>query len=214
MTYSIRSLLLGSAMLAGPTAFAQGLDTPHTLDKVSITGSRSVPTDQLMAVLQEHKGDKVTQNDIVADRDAIMKVLGKANVGGSVKARMVLNPNTKRLTVEFIVNDEGVQAPVTKHVLPKLRMETFTGNASVASDTLTAAAALKPGQDLTNETIQAAQKAIVAAYAAAKVPVNVNVTGDINQTPDGKVDLTWKIVESKAKKKRRNTDDDGQKLGQ
>lgn len=213
MTRPTRALLLGSVLLAAPAALADSLDTPHVVDKVTITGSRSVPTEKLTAVLQEHAGSSVTQSDIAADRDAIMKVLGQANVGGRVAARITEEPKHKHLTVEFIVVDEGIQKPAVTHVAAKLHTELFSGNAAISSEKLTAAAGLQPGQTLSNEAVQAAQKAIVAAYAAAKLPLNVNVSGDIQQTPDGKVDLTWKIVETKAKKKR-NTEDDREQFEQ
>ena len=211
MIYALRTLVLGSAMLAAPAALADSLDTPHTLDKVTITGSRSVPTDKLMAVVQEHAGSSVTQNDIVADRDAITKVLEQAHVGGEVKAKISEEPKHKHLTVEFIVVDQGVQAQVVNHVAPKLHAETFAGNKVLTTDQLTAAAGLAPGQELSNEKITAAQQKIKDAYAAAKKPVDVNIGASISQTATGQADITWNIVETKGKAKKKDTRSDEEK---
>lgn len=210
MISTYRALLAAGVALTVSAASAEDLSTPHTLEGVTVTGSRTVPNSQLMAVLKERKGDKVTKSDIVADRDAIMDVLGKANVGGSVAARMTFNPNTHRLSVEFVVNDKGVQAPVVTKVAPKLHQEIFVGNKSVATDKLVAAAGLVPGQELSNEKVAAAEQAIAAAYKAAKVPVDMALAGATQVVSPGQVDVTWTITETKGKKKR-NTEDEGQK---
>ncbi len=204
MRHSTTALLLGATLLAAPTAWAE---TTYTVSKVTITGSKTVPNDKLMAAVQEHPGQKVTVNDIIADRDAISKVLEDAHVGGSVKPSV--KTTGAKSEIIFAIEDQGVQAPVVTHVAPKLNSEIFDGNNSIPSDKLVAASGLTPGEDLDNAKITAAQQAIVAAYKSAKLPVGMSISGENKVVGNGKVDVYWHIVESKAAKKKKNTDDEG-----
>ena len=197
-----------AAVLASQAALA---DTSYIVDKVTITGSRTVPVETLYAAIGEHKGSTVTQADIVADQDKILKVLGDANVGGGIKTSMA--SRGKHIEVTFAITDTGKQAVVVTKVAPKLHAEMFDGNKSIPTDKLTAASGLSVGQDLSNEKIAAAQQAIIGAYKAAKLQVNVQVTGENRSVSPGQVDVLWHVAETKGKKKR-NTEDEGQKLDQ
>ena len=138
--YRFGVLLGGALLLAG----AASAETTYIVDKVTITGSTTVPPEKLYAAIQEHKGSAVTQADIVADQDAITKVLGASNVVGGIKTTMSAKSN-KHIEVVFAVEDHGAQAPVVTKIAPKLHAELFDGNKSVSSDKLAAAAGLNPG---------------------------------------------------------------------
>jgi outer membrane protein assembly factor BamA len=211
MRHSTTALLLGATMLAAPAAWAE---TVYNVAKVTIVGSKTVPTDKLYAVVQEHPGQKVTVNDIIADRDAISKVLEDAHVGGAVKPS-VKTTGTKSEII-FSIEDQGVQAPIVTKVAPKLDAEIFDGNVSIPTDKLAAASGLSPGDDLSNEKITAAEAAIMATYKAAKLPVSVSINGENKVVGNGKVDVLWHITETKAKakKKKASGEDEGQKLDQ
>ncbi len=209
MRHTIAALLVGTALCCAGAARA---DTTYVVDKVSITGSKTVPTEKLYSAIQTHKGASVTQADIVADQDAISKMLSAANVVGGIKTSMATKSN-KHIDVMFVVDDQGAQAPVVTHVAPKLHAETFTGNTSISSDKLMAASGLKPGESLSNEKIAAAQQAIAGAYKAAKLPISLSLTGSNTVVSPGQVDVAWTIVETKMKKKR-DTEDQGQKVEQ
>jgi outer membrane protein assembly factor BamA len=205
MRHSTTALLLGAAVLAAPAARAE---QSWTVNKVIITGNKTVSTDKLMAVVQEHAGSKVTVDIINADRDAISKVLEDAHVGGAVQPSMAAVG--QRVNITFAIDDKGVQAPVITKVAPKLDAEIFDGNASIPTDKLAAASGLNPGDDLSNEKITAAEAAIMATYKAAKLPVSVAISGENKVVGNGKVDVYWHIVETKGKKKKpKNTDDEG-----
>ena len=197
-----------AAVLASQAALA---DASYIVDKVTITGSKTVPVETLYAAIEEHKGSTVTQADIVADQDRILKVLGDASVGGGIKTSMA--SRGKHVEVTFAITDTGKQAPIVTKVAPKLHAELFDGNKSIPTDKLIAASGLSVGQDLSNEKIAAAQQGIVGAYKAAKLPMNVEVTGENRSVSPGQVDVIWHVAETKAKKKR-NTEDEGQKLDQ
>jgi outer membrane protein assembly factor BamA len=203
------AVLLGGAMAVAPAAWG---DTTYVVDKVIISGSKTVPVEKLYAAIQEHAGSRVTTADIIADQDAITKVLSANNVVGGIKTSMAAQG--KHITVTFALDDQGAQAPVVTHVAPKLHQETFTGNNSISSDKLAAATGLTPGEDLNNDKILAAQKAIVQAYKDAKLPISVNVAGSNTAAGNGQVDVNWTITETKAKKKKHADDDDGQKVDQ
>ena len=206
MRQTTTALLLGAALFGAPSAWA---GTTWTVDKVIITGNKSVPTDKLMAVVQEHSGSKVTVDDITGDRDAISKVLEDAHVLGAVQPSM--KAVGQRVDIIFAIDDQGVHAPTVTKVAPKMHAQIFDGNNLVTTDTLTAATGLQVGQDLSDEKIVAAQAAIKAAYDKAKLPpgVGVNIKGETTKLADGTYDVTWHITETKAKKKKRDTDDDG-----
>jgi len=203
MRHSLSALLFSTTLLAAPALAA----TTYNVSKVTITGNKSVSTDKLLAAIQEHPGSKVTVDDIIADRDAISKVLEDAHVVGSVKPS--IKTQGAKSEIIFTVDDQGVQAPTVTHVAPKLDQEVFDGNASIPSDTLATATGLKPGDELSNEKIAAAQTAIFNTYKAAKLPVSVSISGENKPVADGKYDVIWHITETKAKaKKKKATDTD------
>jgi outer membrane protein assembly factor BamA len=211
MRQTLFAATLTAAVAASGAAFAQ----TYTIDKVTISGSKSVPPAQLYAVIKEHPGIKATRDDIVGDQDAITGVLGKANVVGGIKTQLLGPKANGHYEVTFIVEDQGIQAPTVTHVAPKLDAQIVDGNKSLTSDQLIAATGLQPGMDMTNEKITAAQAALVNAYKAAKLPVAVQISGETKMLPGGKVDVMWHVVETKAKKKPKNPDDEGaQKLDQ
>jgi outer membrane protein assembly factor BamA len=204
MRSSISLLVLGAGMLAAGAAQA---DQTYLVSKVTITGIKSVPASQLYAVVQEKPGQRVSVNDIIADRDAISKVLEDAHVLGSVKPSV--KTQGAKSEVVFAIEDQGVHAPVVNTVAPKLDQEIFQGNVSLPADKLSAATGLKPGDALSNEKIAAAQQAIVAAYKAAKLPIAVTINGENKKLDNGTYDIVWHITETKAKKKPRDTEDEG-----
>ena len=203
----MKSIFAATALLCAPilAAGAAHADTTYAVDKVTITGSKTVPTQKLLDAIQTHKGSHVTQSDIKADQNTITKVLGEANVVGGIKTSMVSKPN-KHIEVIFAITDQGAQATVVKKVAPTLHAETFSGNAVLTTDQLAAAAGLKAGDGLTDARIAAAQKAIVDAYAAAKKPIDVKIGASISQSGLG-ADIAWQITETKAKPKKKTREE-------
>jgi outer membrane protein assembly factor BamA len=205
MRQKLFAVTMASALTGSAAAYAQ----TYTIDKVTISGSQTVPTANLYAVIKEHPGMKATRDDIVGDQDAISGVLGKANVVGGIKTQLLGPKANGHYEVTFLVEDKGAQAPVVTHVAPKLGEQIIDGNASIPTDKLVAATGLTPGEDMTNEKVLAAETAIQGVYKAAKLPVGMAISGETKMTDGGKVNLYWHIVETKAKKKKKNTDDEG-----
>jgi outer membrane protein assembly factor BamA len=204
----ITMLALAAATLAAGPALAQS----YVLDKIHINGLKSVSPDEARAALNEKVGTKVTTDDLVADVTVLEKALEAKHVVGSVKVSMA-NKHNGHIDSIFDVTDNGIQTPTVVTVAPKLNDQVFTGNTALTADELTAASGLKAGDELSNDKIKTAQQAIVDAYKASKKPVNVTITGAVNQK-GATVELVWTVVETKAKKKPKNTEDEGYKTDQ
>ena len=199
----ITLLALAAATLAAGPALAQ----TYTLDKIQINGLKSASPDEMRAALKEKPGTKVTTADLVADVNVLEKALEAKNVVGSVKVSMA-NKHNGHIDSIFDVTDNGIQTATVTTVAPKLNDQVFSGNNVLTANELTTATGLKPGDELSNDKIKAAQEAIVAAYKASKKPVNVTVSGAINQK-GSTVEVVWTVVETKCKKKPKNTEDEG-----
>jgi outer membrane protein assembly factor BamA len=196
-------MLAGTALSAAPAAHAA---TTYKLDKIEINGVKSVPVDQLVAGLKDHPGDKVQTSDLLADQDALTKELEAAHVVGGVKTSL-RNKNNGHIDLIFDVDDQGVQVPKVVTVAPKLGQQIFVGNNTVSSDDLAAATGLKPGDELSDAKIQAAEADIIAEYKKVSKS-GAQISGSVKQNGE-RADVTWTIVETKAKKKRRDTEDPG-----
>lgn len=197
-------ILAGTAIAAAPGAQAA---TTYKLDKIEINGVKSVPQDQLLAGLKDHPGAIVATSDLMADQDALTKELEAAHVVGGVKTSL-RNKNNGHIDLIFDVDDQGVQAPKVVTVAPKLGQQIFVGNTTIPADDLAAATGLKPGDELSDAKIQAAEADILAEYKKHSKTVGAQISGSVKQNGD-KADVTWTIVENKGKKKRKNTEDPG-----
>jgi outer membrane protein assembly factor BamA len=198
----ISALTLLAATLAAGPAFAQ----TYTLDKIEINGLKSASPAALRAQLKDQAGAKVTTDDILADQDQLEKALEAQHITGAIKTSL-RNKQNGHVDVIFDVADNGVVAPVVTTVAPKLKTQVFVGNAKISTDDLLAASGLTPGEELSMDKITAAQNAIGDIYK--KRDVGVSIQESNAQSPDGTVQVTWTITETKAKKKKRNTEDEG-----
>jgi outer membrane protein assembly factor BamA len=181
-------------------------ETTYTIEHVIITGSKTVPQDKLLAAIQAHPGAHMTKDEIVADQDAILKILGDAHVGGGIKTSIV--GRGSRVDVTFAINDEGVQAPVVTKVAPKLSTQVFAGNKKIPTADLEAATGLKPGDDLSEARLQAAQAAMAELYKKKKT-ISVSIQGDIKPDGAGHVEIDWQITETKPKGNPEEKDNSG-----
>lgn len=138
-----------------------------TLDKIEITGLKSIPQEKLLAVT--HKpGSKVTiPDDLIADQEAISKVLEAEHVVGNIQTGMRDKKNG-HVDAIFQITDNGIQAPevktVTREVTPKLDHFEFQGNSLVPSDVLVEAAGVPAGTELNKDNLGAALGRVSEAY--------------------------------------------------
>ena len=183
------------------------------LDKIEINGVTSVPVQPLKDALKDKPGDKITTNDAIADQDALEKALEAAHVTGGVKTSLRNKPNGHK-DIIFDVTDNGVQKPVVTTTALHLAHITFQGNKNAPTDVLEAAAQMKPGDVVTDQSLQDAEQRIFAAYKKASANVHdeltTNIQPQITYPQPGQVDVAWTFTETtKAKKKKRNTEDEG-----
>jgi outer membrane protein assembly factor BamA len=198
-------------LLAAAAAPAAALaDTTYPLDKVSVVGNSQVPTATLDAVIQEKPGTKVTKDEIIADQDNIVAAYKKANVGMQITV-LLATKSDKHVEVTFKVDEKAAPPPTTVSVPLKIAHVTFAGNVLETTDALQAAAAIKPGDIATADSLKAAEERIMGVYKANKSAklANVNLTPQITYPSPGLVDVVWQITETKGKKKPRNTEDPG-----
>ena len=212
MTKTITAAALACAALLASAGAARA-DTTYTVDKITITGNKTVSTQALLDGLSFHKGSHVTQADIVAGQEDVSKTLKAANVVGGIKTGM-RQLGKSHVEVVYTIDDQGAQAPIVTHVAPVLHAQIFEGNKSIASDKLAAATGLTVGDKMTNDKVAAAQAAIRDAYKAAKLPVNLALSGTTQALAGGQVDVTWHITETKAKRKSHDVEDQREQLEQ
>jgi outer membrane protein assembly factor BamA len=196
-------LVAGAAIAAAPGAQAA---TTYKLDKIEINGVKSVPEAQLLAGLKDHPGDKVATSDLLADQDALTRELEAAHVVGGVKTSL-RNKNNGHIDLIFDVDDQGVQAPKVVTVAPKLGQQIFVGNNAIPSDDLAASTGLKPGDELSDAKIQAAEADILAEYKKLSKKVGAQISGSVKQNGE-RADVTWTIVETKGKPKPKKQSDE------
>jgi outer membrane protein assembly factor BamA len=211
MTTLKTALLLGTIAAAiAPAAHAQSFK----LDKINIKGVTSVPVQPLLDGLKEKPGQTVTTNDVLADHDVLVTELQSAHITGGVKTSLVNKANGHKEVI-FNVTDNGVQKPVVTTTALHLAHVTFAGNKYAKSDDLLAAAQMKPGDVVTDQSIQDALNRIGAAYKkasenAAKDPGKTNIAPQVTYPTPGQVDVVWQFTETTTKaKKKRNTEDEG-----
>jgi outer membrane protein assembly factor BamA len=199
-----------AALLASGPALAQ----TYTLDKIEINGVTSVPIAPLKDGLKNKPGSKVTTDDVIADGDALKAELEAAHVTGGVKTAM-RNKNNGHIDEIFNVTDNGVQKPVVTTTALHLAHVNFAGNTFMTSDQLAAAAQMKPGDVVTDQSLQDALTRIGAAYKtaaanAAHDPGKTNIAPQVTYPQPGQVDVLWQFTQqTTAKKKKRNTEDEG-----
>jgi outer membrane protein assembly factor BamA len=199
---------IAAALLAATPAWAQ---QSFTIGKIVINGVTSVPTQPLYDALKERPGQRVTTSDVLADQDNLEKALESARITGGIKTSLSGTPTRKDII--FDVTDNGVQKPPATRTALHLAHVSFSGNKNEKADDLLAAAQMKPGDVVTDQTIADALARIGASYKKASVnaqdEATTNIAPQITYPVPGQVDVVWVFTEKAAKKKKRNTEDEG-----
>lgn len=196
----MRKVFWVAPLLLAPLFLVPALaEQTYLVSKISIRGSKSVPTADLMAVVKEHPGERVTVADIKADMAAIEQVLMNAHVIGSVQVSAATTGDKSEII--FQINDQGIEKPTVKTVMvqPRLGEQDFVGNTSISSTALANADGLKPDEELTKASLNAAAKAIVDYYHTTAPKVGIAISTSSKQTDATHVELIWKITETAAK---------------
>ncbi|MBE7212193.1 MAG: hypothetical protein INR65_14320 [Gluconacetobacter diazotrophicus] len=182
-----------AALMAGGTAAAQAQGASYTLGKVTFSGNEKVSTDELMAALPYQPGSKVDQAALQADINAVSAAYGKHNVGAKISAQMKVLQHTKAI-VAITVEEQAPVAPVVRHVGNVADAVTVQGNKKVSTADILAASRIQPGGPVTNESLSAAQAAIIALYKQKNIGVSVQ-TNFANASEVGHVNITFVVTE-------------------
>jgi outer membrane protein assembly factor BamA len=189
------SALIGAAPLALPPrpAFAANSTDSKmfTLSKVTFEGNSRVSTDTLNSVAGLSPGQKVNRQSIVDAFNNVVAEYKKENVGGSIQPEMVTKGS--HMTVIFKITEEAPAKTVV--IKPVVDHETFTGNKKISSDKLAPALTIKPGSEVTRDTVVADLTALSAVYKAAGI--GATITPRVTNLPGGHLDLNFEIVEHK-----------------
>jgi outer membrane protein assembly factor BamA len=196
---SIRSRLLAGAFLfaAPAAALAAG---EYVVDRVQISGNHLLSTETLLSAVQSHPGARVTQDEILADRDAIGKLYAEKHMGAIVKAAIATRNGNHATVMYTITSETAAAAPAAAPTGLKLQRMTFTGNNTFSEDDLRSILGEAPGAPVTDDTLKADAQKIFQAYKAKDV--GVKVTYSFTYPTPGAVDVAWVITETKGKKKR------------
>ncbi len=164
----------------------------YTLSKVTFQGNAQVPTAELQAALPIQPGETIDHAGLQQDADAVAAVYQKHNVGAHMTTRLTVRGKT-RAEVTYSFAEQAAVAPIVQHIGVTADSVSVTGNSKVSTADILAAANIKPGQEVTNPEISAAQAAIVALYKKANVGVSVS-TDWTNVSPQH-VAMTFKVGE-------------------
>jgi hypothetical protein len=167
----------------------------------SISGSKHIDADALIATLPEHEGDPITQAQVKADTDRIKKALAALHVHFS------------EVTAGFVQRegpDHGVYVVWDiQHVDPFSRLQyqgywkfggqTFSGNKALSRDQLDKAIGLKPGDRVREGAVSDARTGMEQAYEKVFPGQTVKIGGKLKLAPGRVATIEWQITEPAAK---------------
>jgi len=152
-----------------------------------------VKTSEIAAKLGHRPGDHITDADVAADEKTVERELRSRKIEGRLFA------STAEKNGHVWILFDLVQEPVRV-----LESQTFVGAVHVSPKDLAKVSGLSPGAHISIERLNAARKAILAAYGKAMQGKHANVKLRIQTSiPSGlrsvrNIRLTWIIDESKS----------------
>ena len=163
-----------------------------------LSGTDRVDTDALIAALPQHKGDRITHEQIKDDADSIRAALKARHVHGDMTTATLERdgPGHDILVVwDIHLLDVLSYTPTNEH--RHFLSQTFSGNTALTAGQLAESAGLKPGQDMPDGSISDARTGIEQAYDKALPGKTVDVTGKVTLKKDKTVLIDWHITEHK-----------------
>lgn len=182
------SVVILFACVTGGSAATK--DPVYTLLGFNLHGIHGVDQDALAAKLKHKPGDRITRQDIKDEAAIIEKALQAQHVQGRLFT--TLAEKSGRVWIIFDLLNNPATVFRQRH---QLEAQHFEGATRVSADALSKASGLKPGDALSPDTLNAARRGIVAAYAKIAPGKSVGIAGKMQARPDGKAVLTWIIHE-------------------
>lgn len=179
------------ALIAGLAGEAQAAPSTYTLRQVVFKGNERVPTSELMAALPIQPGQTFRRDDLQAETDAVANVYRSHNVGANLASSLLLTGGGAA-TLTYTLTEQAPPPP-PQHVAMVADSVSVTGNKRIPTDRILAAAAIRPGDALSNEKIAAAQAAVSALYKKANIGSSVGI--DWTNTAPSHLAIVIKVVE-------------------
>jgi len=164
----------------------------------SLSGSKHVDLNALVAGLPQHAGDLITYDEIKADAVRIRAELAEHHVHGQMTTAL-LEREGKGHYVWVIWDIQKLDAmsylPLRAH--RHFASQTFSGNVKLTNDQLAAATGLHPGDPMPDGSVSDARTGIEQAYDTVLPKAEIGVKGVVKLKKDDSVIIDWKITEPK-----------------
>ena len=180
---------LGQGAPAALTPGAKPPETSYILRGFRLSGVPGVDQDALVDALKQKPGDRITPNDVDADTQQLGEALKTRNFIGRLFTTLAVKDGRIWVLFDF--------QPAEKKPPRYFAAQDFDGNLHVSSAALATAIAFKPGDLVNADRLNAAERAITAAYATSAPAVKIHISGKIRTTPTGQVTVMWHIAEIK-----------------
>ncbi len=183
-----------AAIVAGLVAPAPAMAQPappaapsYILRGFRLSGAPEVDQDALVDGLPQKPGDRITRAEIDADTKQLGTALQARKIVGRLFATLAVRDGRAWVLFDF--------QPAEKRPPRYFASQNFEGNTKIPDATLAAATALRPGEEVNADRLNAAEQAITAAYAKAAPNVKIRLGGKIRTTKTGQVTVMWHIIE-------------------
>ena len=169
----------------------------------SLSGSKHIDADALIATLPEHKGGSITDAQIKADADKIKKALTARHVHfAEVTTALVQREGPDhRIWVIWDIQHIDAFSRVQYQGYWKFGGQTFSGNKALTNEQLEKAIDLKPGERVREGAISDARTGMEQAYDKVFPGQTVKIGGKLKLTltPARVASFEWQITEPPAK---------------
>jgi hypothetical protein len=176
---------------------------PYHLLGFSLSGSKHIDADALIATLPEHKGDPITDAQIKTDADKIKKALAAQHVHfAEVTTGLVQREGPGHLVwVIWDIQHIDAFSRLQYQGYWKFGGQTFSGNKALTNEQLEKAVDLKPGERVREGAISDARTGMEQAYDKVFPGQTVKIGGKLKLTltPARVANFEWQITEPPAR---------------
>jgi outer membrane protein assembly factor BamA len=189
MAGTSRIVLLATLFSVGTTLAASApTAATYILNGYDLSGIHGINAAELEAKLMDKPGVRITQADIHADTKIVAEELEARHIKGQLFTTLAKKNGHVWIIFDLLNPTAGPQ-------LGSLESQNFEGASSVPASALAAGSGLKTGDQLTQEKLLAARRAIVATYAKAMPGRKIALKVRLQHRLGDKTILTWIIGE-------------------
>jgi len=164
----------------------------------SLSGTKRVDTDALVASLPQHEGEPITQAQITADTDRMRLALKARHVHGDLTTALLeAEGRGHHIWVLWDIQPDDVLSNLPLNGKRYFAGQTFSGNQKLTTEALSAATGFHQGDKMPIGSIGDARTGIEQAYDTALRGAPVKIIGKIKIKEDRAVTIDWQITEPK-----------------